>query len=295
MRIVRFTILAVLVLASFALLLYAGSRTFTISHLTRLEAGETGVVRQMLADGMAAALENYHLREAEAAGAKLQQAPHYAPAPGHPDAERFFYADAQGNVTVKGISDKNVPRDHLSQGCLFFCDRELPWAKARLLFEAFLKEKISYVYLAGLTAEGKLSYVKLEICEAGEFRIYPYMICVLNDDEALYYNENEDTIMEIDYVRASGDGQPDRKTATKNLENFKIAANKIHDDSPIKHPFVRLLAGDNVSAGAVFERLAMFLPADIQPISIISRTDARPQILEEAAEFARKRREGGGK
>ena len=295
MRAVRLIILAVLVLASLALLLYAGSRTFTISYLNRLEAGESGVVRQMLACDMAAALEKYHLSEVEAARIKLPPAPHYTPTPKHPDAERFFYADAHGNVTIKGISNKNVPRDHLSQKCIFFCDYRLPWSKARLLFEAFMAEKITYVYLAGITAEGKLSYVQLEICAGGTFRIYPYMICLLNDHEAFYYNENEDASVAIGHVRIPISKSPDRQTSTKNLESFKMAANKIHDDSPIRNPFVRLLAGDDVSAGAVYERLVMFLPAEIQPISVISRTDARPQILESVEEFARKQREGGGK
>jgi hypothetical protein len=294
MRIVRLAVLLVFVLASFALMLYAGGRTFTIFHFRDLEAGKAGVVRRMIAGGMAASLEAYHLREVGAAGVKLPPAAPYAPAPSHPDAERFFYVDAHGNITIEGISDKNIPRDHLSQKCLLFCDRRLPWFKARLLFEAFLTERISYVYLAGLTNDGKLSYVQLEICEPGEFRIYPYMICMLNDREAFYYNENEDTTQGIDYTPGA-EGRQSAQEATKNLESFKIAANSIHDDSPIENPFVRLLAGDSVSAGAVYERLAMFLPAGIQPISIISRVDARPQILEEVAEFARKQREGGKK
>lgn len=294
MRIVRLAVILVLVLASFVLMLYAGGRTFIISEFRDLEAGKAGIVRRMISSGMAASLEAYHLREVKAADVKLPFAATYAPAPKHPDAERFFYVDAHGNVAIKGVSDKNIPRDSLSQKCVLFCDGKLPWSKVRLLFEAFLTERISYVCLAGLTEEGKLSYVQLEICEPGELRIYPYMICMLNDREAFYYNENEDTTLGIDYIPGA-EGRQSAQEATKNLESFKIAANSIHDESPIENPFVRLLADDSVPVGAVYGRLAMFVPAGIQPICIISRVDARPQILEEVAEFARKKREGGGK
>ncbi len=266
MRITRFSILIGLVLVSFGALLLAGGYAVSLTHFSRLEAGERGVVQHMLDKNMTSALETYHLGQVKALAVSLPPAPARADAPTHPQAERFFYADAQGNVTIKGLSDKNVPPD-LSQKCLLFADSGLSWYSTRLLLDALLNERIRYVYLAGLTPEGHLSYTLFEIIEPGPFTIYPYCVCIFSADKTYYYYENEE--------------EASRFT---NLDSFKKVAAKARELSSAEKPFLRFLGMDSVTVGTVHRTLGMFEPAGVQAI-VILRSEDRKYTLAAAAEL----------
>jgi len=272
MRLAIFAILVGLVLVSFGALLLAGSRALTFSCLSRLDAGEPGVVGHMLEKGMARELEEYHMRRVGACVISLPPAPPYANAATHPQAERFFYVDAAGNVTIKGLSDRNIPPD-LSQRALLFADARLTWFKMRLLLDGFISERIRYVYLAGLTSDGRPAYTFFEVTAPGAFpMLYPHRLCLLKDDASYYYREDVDP--EITHLGSS--------------DSFMQIAKDIRESSVAKKPFMRLLALDAVTAGAVYRTIAMFEPAGVQAL-VKLRTDDREYILASVAQFRQAR------
>jgi hypothetical protein len=267
MRTLRFATLVILVLVSFGLLLFAGNQTLSLSHLSRLESGEPGVVAEMLAEGMARELENYHLRQIETMNISLPAATPYAPAPAHPAAERFYYADVQGNILIKGLSDKNVP-DDLGQNCLLFADSMLSWYQLHMLLEAFADEDIRNVYLAGLAPDGHLTYTRFEVIRPGQFMIYPYIICLTSDAAAFYYYRDEEEFASFN-----------------NFESFKRVAKMARDSSPVERPFLRLVAAYKVTTGAFYATLNMFRPCGVQPLTMV-KTDNRKDILDEVRELS---------
>jgi len=267
MRAAKIAILAALVIIVGAILFLAGSRAVALSYVSPLEKGEPGAVKQILDKGMGELLEKYHFRVIASAGVSLPAAPEQAETL-HPLAERFFYVDSAGNVTIKGLSDENIPED-LSQKCILFADSGLSWFKARMLFDAFISEKIRTVYAAGLTASGKLAYTPFEVAAPGAFpMLYRHRICLLSDDKVYEYFEEDGSIVKFDSY----------------AEFEKIAAD-IRDSSVSEKPFVRVLALDRVSFDAAFRTLAMFKPANLQAIVMV-RTDDREYILAEVEELA---------
>ena len=268
MRAIKLAILGCLVLVSFGALLLAGSRALTFSCLSRLDAGEPGVVGRMLEKGMARDLEEYHMRQLRACAINLPPASPYANAATHPRVERFFYVDAAGNVTIRGLSDRNIPPD-LSQRALLFVDARLTWFKMRLLLDAFISERIRYVHLAGLTSDGRLAYTFFEVTAPGAFpMLYPHRICLLKNDASYYYIEDVDP----EITRLGG------------FEDFRQIAEQVLGLSIAKRPFMRLLAMDSVTCDAVYRTLTMFKPAGVQAL-VKLRTDDREYILASIAQF----------
>jgi hypothetical protein len=251
MRAARFIVLGVLVIAAVVALVLAGRYSVGQSYASLLGAGEKGVVAQMLEKGLQSELDEYHLGNVKAAEIRPPSAMQSANALPHPQAERFFYVDAGGNVTIKGLSDENIPPD-LSQKAVLLADSGLSWFKAQALFDSLIDEKIRYVYIAGLAADGGLTYVPLEVAPYSTFLVYPYCICHLTDSDTLYHYEDAEETM-----RFTG------------FEGFQKAVAKAREQSRAPKPFLKILAADNVSLGAVFGTLSMFEPAGVKAIAIL--------------------------
>lgn len=273
MRVVKLAILICLVIAAFGLLLFAGSYARSLSSLSRLEAGERGIVAQMLQAGMVRELESYHLRHIESCGIKLPPSAPYARAEAHPQAERFFYVDAAGNVTIKGLSDQNVPEDY-SQRCVLFADARLTWFKIRLLLDALIDERIRYLYFAASSPDGLISYTPLEIICPGAFpMLYPHRVCLLGEDALFYYYEDERVL-----------------SGFENLEQFREIAGLVREKSASKKPFLRILAMDNVTCATVYRVISMFKPSGVQSL-VKLRSGDREFILADALELAGRAKE----
>lgn len=275
MKNVKFVALLGLAAFSFAMLLWAASSSVPVPYLARLESGERGLVRQMLEGGMARALERYHLNASEAAGVNLPAAARAAPL-AHPEAERFFYVNARGEITIKGLSDENVPPDY-SQKCLLFVDAGLSWFKMRMLLEALVDAKIHHVYLASQTTQGHLNYTHFEVMKpVGIELLYPYRVVMLADGIVYLCCEEEDGSLQ--------EG-PDssRFVRITDLSAFKKTAQRVRENSIATKPFIRFLALDNVTCGAFYHMLAMCEPGGLQAI-IKVRTQDRADIIAEVAE-----------
>lgn len=276
MKNAEFAVLLGLAALCLCLLLWAASSSDAIPYLARLEAGERGIVREMLEKGMAPDLDNYHLCAAHAAGVTLPVAPAHAGALAHPQAERFFYVNGEGEMVLKGLSDQNVPPDY-SQKCLLFVDASLSWFRMRTLFQALVDANIRYAYLGALTPDGRLSYTLFEVIGLSAFELfYPYRIVMLDDRTVyLYCEEEEDDSQEPGesamFVRIADSGA------------FQKVAQRVRRNSPAKKPFVRFLAMDNVTCRAFCHTLAMCAPNSLQAI-IKLRDDNRIFILSEVAD-----------
>lgn len=269
MRAARIAILTGLVIFSIIALLFAGSRIAKISYISLLEKGEPGAVKQILDNNMGEILEKYHLQTIASAKINLTRISENADT-SHPEAERFFYIDDTGNITIKGLSDKNTP-DDLSQKCVIFADAKLSWFKSRMLFEALINEKIRTIYAAALTPAGDLAYIPFEVAAPGAFpMLYRHRICLLSDSEFFEYFEEEEEIAPF-----------------TGLPEFSAIADRIRDASVSKNPFVRLMALDHVKFGSALKVLSLFKPSGIQAI-VMMRTNDREYLLANVEELSGK-------